>query len=769
MRRATAALGLVALGLGGSLLLSPPSSAAALPPGAAVPEQTGPSDLDPTTQATLRITEIRPQTLVRDGTVQVLGTLRNDGADVLTGLQVHVRVGSRVDSRNLLRRQDSSAPASTLRTTVELTADLSPGESLDLDLRVSVGDLRLQGDGVYPLVLSVHARPLGPDGPGERVEVATARTDLPWFGAVEDLDPLRIAWVVPLVDQPRVGPEGVFLDDELATSLAPSGRLGRLLAGARAGAQGGCATPAETVLDEDPPTPATAGQQPAVAATAVPQAPCSTVPVTYAVDPDLLSTVRAMTGDYRVADGTTTRPGGGQQVALAWLASLQEAVQQAGVIALPYADVDVTAMTRNGLTAEISTAQDVGRRVVTDVLAIDPLSTVVLPPPGPVSDAALAALATPQTQAVVLDPSALVRDVSTTTRGTRTSLPSTAASGPLTGLVLDAGLSSLLQAPGSPALIAQRFLVEVAATAFETPSVGRTLLVVPERRADLDPVVLGAAIRQTGQVPWACGVSVAQVAAGDEHCPGTPVPQHDTDREGELVQPYPRRNLGDSGQRLDALGRVVKTPRPLPNALVEQAAVADRRMEQFTEAVVLGGTQASQDLRDRYDRAVLRVLSTSWRDDLDPGARLAALLQQDVQRLYSAISLSTQPVTLTSRESRLDYSITNMLEQPVTVKVSFTHPRLRTAESQVLTVPGGSQVPFSVATEALTSGRFTVSAQLEDRNGRPIAPAQDFSVRSTRYGSLALGVTGIAAAVLLVAAGVRITRRAMLARRGGAA
>ena len=34
-------------------------------------------------------------------------------------------------------------------------------------------------------------------------------------------------------------------------------------------------------------------------------------------------------------------------------------------------------------------------------------------------------------------------------------------------------------------------------------------------------------------------------------------------------------------------------------------------------------------------------------------------------------------------------------------------------------------------------------------------------VRSTQYGRVALAVTGVAAAVLLVAAGVRITRRAL--------
>ncbi len=712
-------------------------------------------------QATLTVTDLRPQVLTQGGTLQVLGTLRNDGPDPLTALTVDVRVGARVDSRNVLRRQDSSTPSTTLRATLPLDGDLEPGGTRPVDLRTPVDDLRLRGDGVYPLVLTVRARAVGTAGPGQREDAGSVRTDVPWFATTSDLDPLRVAWVVPLVDQPRVAPDGIFTDDELATSLAPSGRLGRLLAGARAGETGTCATPADPAADQPP----ASVQPPAAAQPPDPLPPCDPVPVTYAVDPDLLATAEAMTGSYQVRRGNDTVPGTGQQVAAAWLGQLREAVKQAGVIALPYADVDATAMTRGGLSAEIGMARDVGRRVVTDVLSTDPLATVVLPPPGPVSDAALAALATPQTRAVVLDPSALLPDVSTVTRGARASLPSTAASGPLTGLVLDSGLSSLLQVPGQPALVAQRFLVEAAATAFETPSVGRTLLVVPERHADLDPAVLAAAVRQTGQVPWACGVSLAQVVAGNESCPGAAVPDHGMERQGELVPAYPRSDRGDTGPRLDALGRVVVTPRPLPVATVERTASVDRRLEQFTEAVLVGGTQASQDLRDRYDRAVLRTLSTSWRDDPAPGLQLTQLLEQSVQGLFGAVRLSTQPVTLTSRSSRLDYSITNTLNQPVTVQVSFTHPRLVTAPSQVQTVPAGSQVPFTVSTEALTSGRFKVSAQLEDRNGAPIAPPQDFNVRSTRYGSLALGVTGIAAAVLLVAAGVRLTRRAMRARR----
>ena len=44
---------------------------------------------------------------------------------------------------------------------------------------------------------------------------------------------------------------------------------------------------------------------------------------------------------------------------------------------------------------------------------------------------------------------------------------------------------------------------------------------------------------------------------------------------------------------------------------------------------------------------------------------------------------------------------------------------------------------------------------------QPFGAPSDFVLRSTRYGSLALAVTGVGAGVLLVAAGYRLFRRAV--------
>ena len=69
------------------------------------------------------------------------------------------------------------------------------------------------------------------------------------------------------------------------------------------------------------------------------------------------------------------------------------------------------------------------------------------------------------------------------------------------------------------------------------------------------------------------------------------------------------------------------------------------------------------------------------------------------------------------------------------------------------------QVPIQVATR--TSGQFVVRATLLDRTGRPFGEPAELVVRSTGYSRAALAVTGLGAAVLLVAVGVRIARRAL--------
>jgi hypothetical protein len=323
----------------------------------------------------------------------------------------------------------------------------------------------------------------------------------------------------------------------------------------------------------------------------------------------------------------------------------------------------------------------------------------------------------------------------------------------VTGLVADAGLSALLEAaPGQSARLAQqRWLVETALIAAEKPNDGRTLLVVPPRRGSLDPAVVGGALLDTGRLPWMCAVSLAQVVDRTEACPGAEQPSHDTDQRGRLVP------SSDDGELPEAL-------RPLSTDVVTAAAELHDRSAQFTGAVLAGGNDQAAASRRRLQRALLRAVSSAWREEPAGATRFAVLLRDDLDSLFGRIVLRTGKVLLTSESSKLQVAVINELDQPVRVQVQLTAPssaRLSTPGPVLVEIAARTTAPVVFDATTLTSGRFVVRAELLDQDGVPFGPAQEMRVRSTRYGSIALAVTGIAAAVLLVAAGVRITRRAL--------
>ena len=697
-----------------------------LPAGGAA-AQTAPPTV-PTADVTLGVTDLRPLAPRPGDDLMVLATLADDGATPLTDVEVHLGVGGRLDTRADLRRVDAQppyyAPVTAATTRVP---DLQPGAEHVLDVRVPVDDLPLYADGIYPLQIEVQGRRAG----GVVEQLTAVQTYLPWFGTSK-VDPLRVAWLWPLVDVPRQGPDEVMLDDGLASSLSADGRLGRSLRASRTAEAGGCPAAVTTRRGARAPT-------------------CLPVPVTYAVDPDLLLTAEAMTRPYRVLRGGKQVAGTGQQQAADWLSSLRAATASTDVVSLPFADPDVVALTRGTarLASDVAAARSYGITVTRDVLGKDPLQSVAFPPPGQLSDAGFDALTTSSTRSVVLEDDALVAPVlGSATPGTRVSLPPGTTSGPLTGLVVDRGLSDLLVPDRvswqGARLAQQRWLVETAMIAAELPNRGRTLLVAPPRRADLDPALLGDLLTDTGSVPWMCPVQLADVVATRERCPGAAVPTYATPPDSALVQP------GPGLPELDAR---------------DVADLADVRASagQLAGSVLQGGTEQAQTTRARLQRAWLRAESSAWRSERGRGARLTRLLRADVDALRADVRVVTTPVTLTSSNGQVSVAVVNELDQPVTVAVRLEAPaeaRLSEAQTEPLEVAAKSIVSVEVQAHTLTSGRFVVRAQLLDRDGRPFGAPEDLLVHSTRYGTAALAVTGLGAAVLLVAAGVRVVRRA---------
>jgi hypothetical protein len=701
------------------------------------------------TPVLLDVTTLLPRAPSRaDEPFQVAGRLRNCGTQPLTGLQVRLSVGSVIRTRGELQRADEEPVVGSRRLTSDApVTSLEPGDSTTFDLRLLVGELGLgRSLGVYPLAVQARARY---GGDGGRTPVGLATTFVPWFPDGPPA-PTRVAWLWPLVDQPRRAPAEVMLDDELEELVAPAedgrprGRLQELLDAARDGSKGGC-----------DPTAAPPRGTPRASSLG-----CrgERVPVTYGIDPSLLYSVEAMVRDYSVlVDGEKVdRPA--SAAAEQWLVALRAAATESDVLALPFGDPDVVAMSRlgSGLRDQVEQLRKLGQAEVRELLYEPgsdrgPLTSVVWPPPGPVTGSALDLLVGGETTAVVLDVAALPPASTSRNRtpSARNELPSFV--GKVTGLVVEDVLSELVVPDTDdwqgPRLAEQRFIAETAIIAADRPSESRTLLIAPDRYADVVPAVAAAAIANTGRLPWLCPVTLADVAAGRERCERLPDAQGPVEPEERgQAEPADDRGTELSPDYLQRLARV-------------QAAA-----DQFTDSVLVDGTEESTSTKARLLRATGRAASAAWREQRLAGERMLDLLDDDVRRLRGQVRLVSRPVLLTGSSGIIELAVQNELDQPVNVGVRLDETsaaRLSSGATGVQVVPADRSVPIRVDVEPQTSGRFQILATLVDDEGRPFGEQVTLDVRSTQYGRVALAVTGIAAAVLLVAAGARITRRAL--------
>jgi hypothetical protein len=681
-----------------------------------------------------------------DEFLQVAGRLTNTGSSPVRDLRLRLVVGERLQSRGDLAQADAEPPplapvANTVRPT---DRELEPGESVAFDVSVRVRELGLGRLGVYPFGVRVRGTVDAVADTGAQ-QLGLTQTYLPWFpdGAPQRT---RIAWLWPLVDVPHRAPrEGIFVDQELQASVGKGGRLSQLVVGAAAGGEGLCDKPARVPED---------------ATVLVPPRPCPApvpVPVTYAVDPDLLFSVEALSKDHDLLEGDELVEQQGSQDAERWLASLREDLDKArtDLLVLPYADPDVVALSGHPqLDADATAAAQVGATVVQSVVGQVSVLDVAWPPAGPLSQRAFDASLGRTTSAVLLDETAVPPPPGEgPTRDTRVDLP-TAVRSDVSGLVIDDALSRLLE-PGpatsgkGPRLAEQRWLVETAMVVAEAPSRRRTLVVAPPRRGTVPQSVASAVIADAGRVPWLCPVSLRSVAAGREACPDEAEPTEVRTPEVAGVLEAPDT---------DAL--------VLPAGLdrVERARVAS---DQFTDAVLLPGEEAT-DTKSRLLRARLRTESSAWRDAPAEGRRMLSLLEEDVKSLREQVVVRVgRRVTLTSDKGTIRANLENRLDQRVTVRVRLTAPaaRLSVETTPEIVLEPRTVKPVDLEVEALVSGQFVVEAQLLDRQLQPFGDRTRLVVRSTRYGRTALALTGLGAAGLLVAAGVRIVRRAL--RRPG--
>lgn len=681
---------LVALVLVAGTMLGLPTSppaAAALAGGKFAEAEQGPVGLT--------VEALTPGVATAGTELRVSGRVDNSAREDLRDVEVRLRLSdTRLNSRAELASVVAGSTTSrdgNVIVSADLP-DLAAGESAEFSLSRPVGELAsLTEFGVYVLGIEVLATRSSGFG-----RVAIERTLLPWVPPQQTMKPTGYTWMWPLVAQPVRLADDTFANDSLAEEMAVGGRLDRLVeAGARLGE--GAA-------------------------------------LTWAVDPALLSATADMADDdgyvIRERDGTEI-PGTGGLLAARWLEKVRAATLAAPVVALPFGDVDLTAVHRAGLDGDLTASLELGRSVVDELLpGGSDVRDTVWPVDGFVNAATLAALRRTGVQTVVLDGRAVPPeiDLSYTPSG-RARVGSRV--GALTGILGEPGLADLLRGRGEDSLLSsQRFLAETAMITSELPSTGteRTIVVMPPRRWDPDLAYLNRLVDVAARAPWMAPVSLPALA-------GQEPPEVD---RRPLRYPKQQRDRELPGTYLSALSNMHTSINVFATILTDRDALVPQ-----------------------LERSLVLLESSWWRGRSQDRANRLVRERSYLADLRDAVRIQPGNFTFSSRSGTIPLTVANELTQEVVVDIRLEPqtPRLRVEDIPPLTIGPQTKLQIEVPAEAVAGGPVVVDVSLRTPSGAAYGQPEQLQITITQYGTVALWITVGAAAVLFLAAGVRVLRR----------
>lgn len=705
-------------------------------------------------------------TTTSDPVLTVTGTIRNVGDRPVRDIVVRLERADAVDSSTALRTNltgnvDQYQPVADFIT---VAPELTPGQDvpfrLAYPLRAAAQSLDVDSPGVYPVMVNVNGTP----DYGAPARLDDSRFLLPVLGVPPEdptgsaadtgaLDsavppdttrPVAMTLLWPLADRPRLAagaPGGTtpvrLIDDDLATSLAPGGRLDTMLS----------AVDFATSPQVDPRGELTRA-------------------VCLAVDPDLLITVNAMTNGYVVNDasdagrGTATHPGTGQQAAVDWLARLRAVAARLCVTPTTYAQADLDALRRVGDPGLSMIATGGAADIVDQILGVRTTRGATLVGDGPLT-AATVELLSAQGPTVAVGAAELAGPQDGDGRRPQTAdvtpvryTPNVVAApfDPAVG----AALASLGTHPESPSYLSASLdtpLKQDSAVARRQDALGSVLWqsldpdVTPRTQILMPPLMWGLTGDDAAAVLSAVGTAI---------------------RSG-LAVPRPLRAVIDEAAVVHgsaALPSATGNPRGrFDNAVVSGIAATTGRLWAFTAALStdertgLTGAQYTAPLRED----MLRALSLS----APPNARLGLAQQRlttvgdTVDDLFNAVTIVNPggSYTLATERSPLPLALRNDLPVPIRVRLDIdAPPGMTVSDMGEIVLPPGF-LPLKVPIEVHFTQRVAVDVALRTANGLPLGEPARLSVHSNAYGKVLFIITLTGGAILALLVGRRLWHR----------
>ncbi|QNP71624.1 hypothetical protein IAG44_20785 [Streptomyces roseirectus] len=696
----------------GALLAGAPLLAGLLLPAAtaaqAAPE--APKEAGDAGTVAVSVDALTPNAPGDGDTLTVSGTVTNNGKQAVTDAHVDLRVGAALTTRSAIadvaKRSDAVSGATGDPVGGAYTAKfakLTPGVAQPFTISVPVDKLDLGGDGVYPLGVTLSGETASQSW--DQV-LGARRTFLPWQPDAPDASTkTTVLW--PLVSTVHVTAETgsnqqqtpVFRNDDLAAEIAPGGRLEQLVALGKA-------------LD-----------------------------VTWVIDPDLLASVDAMSGGYRVqADDDTTVAGTHQAQAKQFLAELQGAVSGKEVVALPFADPDLAALAHNGTNvtgslSQLKAATDVAATTVETVLHVTPSTDFAWPVNGAV-DPSIVKVATSAGADKVI-----ARSDSLAETDGLSYTPSAARpiGGGTTAVVADYRLSTAFQGDltnaSSATLAVQNFLAQSLALTLQNDK-QRSVVVAPQRMPTAAQAqALAKAVTALRGSTWSQPQGLAATSAVK------PDPGATTTVPGRSAYPSALRK------------------QELSKGAFQDIANTQGKLDNFK--VIL--TDESRVVTP-FGRAINREMSTSWRSRGSAASAYRQGVANHLKTLTDQVRLIDKSETkLSGRSATIPVTVQNSLVQGVdhlVLRLTSMNPtRLEIAghdwDEQAVTVSGGHSTSVKFTTSANANGKATVVAQLFTQDGQPYGEEVVFDVRVTEITATVMLVIG-GGFLLLVLAGFRM-------------
>lgn len=639
----------------------------------------------------LSFTRIDPKPAVGpDSTVTIRGVVRNGTGQPLSGLVVALHSSPNpLSSRAELGAARPTPPR--VSKMAQLPGPIAAGATKAWSLQVKEATaLQYQAFGVYPISVTVS------DAAGRLAELPTFLTFVPKnMNAVKKT---KIAWVWPLIDRPHQLAGNDFTDDDLANALKPTGRLG-VLTNAAAAAK-------------------------------------SKTPVTWAIDPLLVSEAQLMTKPYTVqAGGAKPRSPDAQK----WLDTVRTAA--ASYFPTPYADPDAVALVRQGATAQLDQAYNL-RQPTTTYLGPSSGPAISWPADGLADQKTLNQLAGRGPTTFLLSSAELAPDANLTFTPDATSTVPISHKGTRPAVAYDSVIASVISGnTGSPAaqvLAEQRFLAETAMMTSEQPAQQRSLVVAPaDRRWNPSPAFAKELLSWSSQAPWLQSVSLQSVATARTADARTLQHYTSADAARELKSDYVNAVLStNDGAR--NFGKIYLPP------------------------------------RNDFVTGVLNASSSYWRTSRVQGFSALDAMNKQLNVLVDSVKFGQgggqDSRRLVGRSGIVPFSISNGLNETIRVKLrisSTLQQALQVCSGRspdcdvggVRTIPAHGLDTVPVAMEASVNRITDVEVQVRTPDGKhAIGPVRIVHIDTNGLGLPALLITGGGLAVIFFGVGVRAVR-----------